>query len=155
MTRGPREQQHLAGPTCRCGFSTPPFRFCRCSVALARGEKATRIGGRAGEATDGWAPCRWDPHVGVERAGLERLGSGSNVHRGRRALRRSRDRSLARSPPDESAARRCGLLLLATAWPPAAAAMWGPTVSLHATQTQAAGGAFAMRPTVDSSLACL
>ena len=109
----------------------------------------------AGEATDGWGPWRWDPHVGVERAGLERLGSGSNVHRGRRALRRSRDRSLARSPPDESAARRCGLLLLATAWPPAAAAMWGPTVSLHATQTQAAGGAFAMRPTVDSSIACL
>ena len=25
----------------------------------------------AGEATDGWGPWRWDPHVGVERACLE------------------------------------------------------------------------------------
>ena len=48
MTRGPREQQHLAGPTCRCGFSTPLFRFCRCSVALARGERERRPHGLGG-----------------------------------------------------------------------------------------------------------
>jgi hypothetical protein len=70
--------------------------------------------GRAGEATDAWAPWSWDPHVGVVRAGVVRENASAQVRmftggRGR-VLRRSRDRGR--------------LLLPATAWLSAAAAMW-------------------------------
>jgi len=111
MTRGPREQQHLAGPTCRCGFSTPLFRFCRCSVALARGERERRphgLGGVrvrlltggprvGGTRTSVWSVLVWNVSA------LVRMFTGEG---GAASLRRSRDRSL---PAARRTSRRCGL----------------------------------------------